>query len=280
MVFRSTPLQSLPQPESGTIRSKSWMDGSSALSAWIRRDVDSPGYLRLVHRYLADLLLRDAIDLPHPVDLAELSSRACQALGPLVSPLAISQQTHAYKVVRDLSHRTMVARINSPAGIDRWYADLEAVFGWNSRYWEQRALAISADDVRQRDHPSYEKAFSWASRGVTCHRDPYSLNTLGTVLLRRALDEFDKSVTSARKFWIDGVEALWEAAEQGEVRVEHPFVTLFTYSRRLLHLSLPDDWRALVAHDFQRFDLRLEDTPAARGRDLQELRQEVRKLVE
>lgn len=150
-----------------------------------------------------------------------LSRDLAIALSTYITPSAITARTREARLVARLMDASRVVGALGAARADEWYSSLEDHFGWNSRFWEQRALAEISCSV-----PRYERAESWARQGVAKHSDPFSLNTLATVLLRRAtsgsgLDE---------DLFFEGLRAADDARRELRGRdSEHPFVTALHY---------------------------------------------------
>jgi hypothetical protein len=105
-----------------------------------------------------------------------------------------------------------------------WYERLEDEYAWNARFWEQRALLASGAG-------KHEKAQSWATTAVSKLRDSYSLNTVGVVLMRRALAEASDAQWPMASF-VEAEQYLREsrgkrATGLGRDRAEYPYVTFF-----------------------------------------------------
>ena len=87
-----------------------------------------------------------------------------------------------------------------------WYDGLVEEYGWNARFWEQRALAEARCG-------QFSKARSFAEEALRIRSDPFTLTTLGSILLRMAGDQFEQgSVESDQVFW-EGVALLRQARE-------------------------------------------------------------------
>lgn len=99
----------------------------------------------------------------------------------------IQARTLPFKLARAFMNSELVEQLVEPNEVDPWYERLREEYDWHARYGEQRALAM---------HSDYDRALSYASRGVARHRDAFSLNTLGTVLMRRATDSTTPPLTA------------------------------------------------------------------------------------
>jgi hypothetical protein len=118
-----------------------------------------------------------------------------------------------------MNHRVLADWFGQDA-VDKWYAELQDVHGWNARYWEQRALASARVNL-------FDRAESFAHHAVQLYRDAFTLTTLGSVLMRKAASWAEPGSESSRDYFWRGVEALREAAERGQGRLELPFLRFF-----------------------------------------------------
>lgn len=185
------------------------------------------GALRLRHRVFGDLVVEHCLDKGTRFDLAR---DIAVAIAPHVSPAAISAGTLNYRISRALMTVQNLTRLfgGDLATVLDWYVSVEAEFDWNARYWEQRALAAS-------EFGAFEPAYSWAREAVARHEDSYTLNTVGTVLMRRAISE-----ASAERWPTDSFElaenALAEARDLEGAVSEYPYETFFHYVVRLVEI--------------------------------------------
>ena len=170
------------------------------------------GGLRPPHRITASLLVRL---LPRPVRFS-ITLSTIKALARHVDRQAISSMTRPYRLVRQLMDQETVVRHVGRERASEWYDQIREEYSWNSRYWEQRALLES----RLGDHTA---ARSYAERALRIQAHPFTFNTLGTVLMRIAIDRNDVQTLLAA---IENLERArktpnWEASE-------HPYVRFFT----------------------------------------------------
>jgi hypothetical protein len=149
-----------------------------------------------------------------------------------MSPKTIRRKTIPHRIVASLMDLENVQALCGTPDVDDWYAGLEAPYGWSARFWEQRALGLS---------DSLDRAFSYAKRAVELHSDAFTTNTLGTVLMRRAVDPGGLAGPQQQRYWRDALAALVRSREHGDDRFEHPFMTFFTYTLRLLSCAAPLD---------------------------------------
>jgi hypothetical protein len=185
--------------------------------ATLQRDKVVPRFRNLAARVSPAVLDRDR--------MWAATLGLARAFGPYISPSAIANRTLSTRFVAELMDADRVVRWFGEERADDWYQELHEIYSWNSRYWEQRSLA----EVNSR-RPRYEKAEAWAREALARHEDAFSLNTLGTVLLRRATagDLFE-----ADRFF-EGLGYV-RVAESSLVRPsEHPYVTALSYLRNAL----------------------------------------------
>jgi len=166
------------------------------------------------------------------------------AVAPHVSPAAISDSTLHYRIARSLMGRAMLLELlgNHNELALTVFERLESAYEWNARYWEQRALT-AANSQR------FEPAFSWAQQAVAKRRDSYSLNTIGVVLMQRAVYEAESGEWPTDTFE-KAHDYLEEARKLEGDRAEYPIETFFTYVMRLIQ-KVPERDRALnsqIAH--------------------------------
>ena len=259
-----------------------WINGASELANWVEREPGSSAHLRLRHRYIADIVLDERIPHLSKERLSTLMSEVCVLLADQVdSPLAISKGTYESRLVSSLMNRNMVMKVSAPADMDNWYEALQESYGWNARYWEQRALAISTDSAAMRDFRNLGKAYSFAERAISQYPDAMSHNTLGTVLMRRAVDELVEGERSvANEYWRKAISALKESRERSSDTVEHPYVTTFQYSRRILSL-LPQGspFAAEIRSELHAWVKRVSRTELSRSSSVSGLIQDVQSVI-
>lgn len=202
-----------------------------SLAQWVVQDPLESGYVRLRHRYLGDLIVSPHALPHHTVPLRDVASSVCIALADQISPMTIRQKTIPHRIVASLMDLENVQALCGTEDVDDWYVSVESAYGWSARFWEQRALGLSHMLV-------LDRAYSYAQRAVSLHPDAFTLNTLGTVLMRRAAEVTTALSPNQRKgYWREAVDALAQSRERGEGRFEHPFITFFTYTLRLVGVN-------------------------------------------
>jgi hypothetical protein len=172
-----------------------------------------------------------------------------RALVPYIHPTTISMRTKEVILVSRLLDAQRVVSVFGRERASSLYDELEAEYAWNSRFWEQRALA-----ELEAHSPRFERAEAWAREAVVRHEDGLSLNTLATVLLRRsvALAELEEEP------FFEGLEIVDQARSRSAARTtEHPYVTAFSYLRRGRRLAVDDSARNRIdgIFNFWRMDV-------------------------
>jgi len=128
---------------------------------------------------------------------------------------------------------------------EEWYASLQSLCGWNSRYWEQRASSAmrSGDRKRARD---------FAATGVGIERHWQPLTTYARVLIDSAENDQGLQRLQREKLFKEGLAFLDEAintAASSDRHDVHPYHLLVEgavrVSRRLTG-GVPDWLRDLI----------------------------------
>ncbi len=212
------------------------------------------GLLRPRHTSLAARVSREFLVREERYDL---SWRLALTLAPYVSRSTISARTRPARLAGQLMDAQRVFGWFGRDLTEQWYESLYAAYSWNSRYWEQRALAECEDP-----QPRYEMAEAWAREGIAKHRDPFSLNTLGTVLLRRAIS----TRSLDQELFYMGLDKVAEAREGLRRPSEHPYVTALSYIRRAYRLTSDDgDFRERLAQSFAVWEEYCRESPSWRS---------------
>lgn len=204
---------------------------AQATTAQLRERLEDPLLARLIQRTRAGVSARHwglAAQASRRVVTAERRFSAtiqiALAAAPYVHPTTISQRTREVALCARLMDAQRVVDAFGSQRADELYGALEEAFAWNSRFWEQRALAELEGST-----PRWERAEAWAREAVVRHEDGLSLNTLATVLLRRSNwgQELDEEL------FFEGLAVVDKARQMSLARVtEHPYMTAFHYMRR------------------------------------------------
>ena len=168
--------------------------------------------IRPPHRITASLVVDI---LPRPAR-SEVSLNLAKALAPHVDEQAMRAGTGEYRIIRYLMDQATVTWLIGRENARSWYESLRAHYDWNGRYWDQRALLES-------ELGEYATARSYAERSIQVHRHSFGYNTLGTVLLRMAINR------GSPESLLEGIQNLETARSfQNWGERAHPFVTFFT----------------------------------------------------
>ena len=159
-------------------------------------------------------------------DRYEITSALATALSPYVSIATMGQRTLYTKIARELMDENVLEGWIGLSNLERWYEQQATYYSWNARFWEQRALAATRRGL-------WEPAESYAERAVHQHEDPFTLNTLAVVLLRKAEAMEPRSGSRWDYYW-RAERALAESRSAGRGEYMHPYVTFFEYTLRIV----------------------------------------------
>lgn len=159
--------------------------------------VKDPAGLRLTHRIVAALLLQECLDTEERFRLAKDVS---ESLAPHVDRKQLVNQSRASRIVRALFTARNVRWLCGPEHGEDFYASLEDSYGWNGRFWDQRAIwHLEQNDLNL--------ARNYAEKSVAVHRHPFALTLLGQTLFAVARRDGDGEMLVA------GEEALRQARD-------------------------------------------------------------------
>ncbi len=111
-----------------------------------------------------------------------------------------------------------------------WYESLREEYDWNARFWEQHALLES-------DRKDYPKARSFAEHAVTIQRHTFTENTLGTILMRIAIDYLVPGAGEADRIFWEAVLHLRESRALGGGQFPHAYTTFFSQAIRFAKIA-------------------------------------------
>lgn len=208
--------------------------------------------VRFRHRVLAERLFERTREYGL---MASVAKSLVIAMSPVVNPEAIRAKSYAHRICKVLMERRSVyATLGGDVDKARqWYADIEPYFGWNSRFWEQRALL-------ELEAHSYSAAYSFARAAIDKESHAFPLTTFGTTCLIIAGHRGASSITEAFDLYCEGEAALEQALVFGRSQPEtllKPVATFFTHAERLwpifqaradMRERLLDNWRTWIAN--------------------------------
>ncbi|WP_156383633.1 SIR2 family protein [Pseudoxanthomonas sp. Root65] len=208
--------------------------------------------IRFRHRILAERVFERNrnFDL-----MAAVARDLVAAISPVVNIQAIQAKSYAHRICKVLMERRSVyATLGGDIDKARdWYGSVEPFFGWNSRFWEQRALL-------ELEAYNYSAAYSFSRAAVDKERHAFPLTTFGTTCLIIAGHRGEYSLDEAFKFYKEGEAALQLAMVEGRFQPEtllKPVETFFLHAERLWPLlsqrpdmrrRVQDDWRQWLRH--------------------------------
>lgn len=174
--------------------------------------------LRPRHRVIASLLIENVLSKQ---DRYELTLLLAKTLSPYITIRTISQRTIPYRIVRRLMDEQLVYDWLGTKTSREWYEALAVNYKWNARYWEQRALL----EARLGQFP---RARSYAEEAVRKQKHPFTLNTLGSILTRMAIDYHLPGSKESYEMFVEGLKNLKEARDIRDDDTIHSFTTFFT----------------------------------------------------
>lgn len=169
-----------------------------------------------------DVIAQSVLDIYKSTNntlLFDIMVTLARAIAPFVNRKTIKIQTPEARLSKRLLNFNDVVSnfINSDS--ERFYLTVQTEWEWNSRYWEQRALAILQTDV--------DLALRYAKQAIAIEEHPYTLNTYATVLC-----EHMKCYPSDAEYYFDLILTNLETAISLEKRHSrlsvYPLMTLVT----------------------------------------------------
>lgn len=180
------------------------------------------------HRRVASTMLESVLTSKEQV--YELALALAKELAPYITPDTIRQRTLPYLITSRLMDHALLSQWIGSEHIAPWYDEVESSYDWNARYWEQRALAAARRGW-------YDRAESYAASAVERHRGAFTLTTLGTILLRKAVQWSEPGSDQAEDYFWRGVERLREARQYNANQHPHPYNAFFTYTLQFVDRS-------------------------------------------
>ncbi|MDE0101991.1 MAG: SIR2 family protein [Bryobacterales bacterium] len=132
--------------------------------------------LFLTHRMVASLFLQECFT---PSERFHLALGVANSLAPHVDRRQLVNRSRASRIVRELVTARNVRWLCGPQNAGEFYASLETPYGWNGRFWDQRAIwYLEENDL--------SLARTYAEKSVAVHRHPFALTLLGQILFAMA----------------------------------------------------------------------------------------------
>ena len=170
------------------------------------------------HRTIASLIVETVMNSQ---DRYEMTMLLTKTLSPYISPRTISQRTYAYKIVRRLMDQELISDWIGRGKAREWYEAIEQLYKWNARFWEQRALL-------EANLGHFPVARSFAEEAIKIKNDTFTLNTLGTILTRMALEFYAPDSKEAHDIFWEGLKHLREARDIRDDKNIHPYSVFFS----------------------------------------------------
>lgn len=227
--------------------------------------------VRFRHRVLAERVFERTKDYEL---MASVAKALVMSISPVVNTEAIRAKSYPHRICKVLlERRSVYATLGGDVDKARqWYASVEPYFGWNSRFWEQRALL-------ELEAYNYSAAYSFARAAVDKESHTFPLTTFGTTCLIIAGHRSVSSVVDAFDLYREGEAALQQALTRGHSQPEtlvRPVATFFSHAERLwpvfqqrpdMRERLLDDWREWIrnAESVGYFRVTPEIEPELRG---------------
>ncbi|WP_406805886.1 SIR2 family protein [Burkholderia semiarida] len=173
----------------------------------------------------------------------------CQHLAPAINPKTIKAKLLPHRIVREILDVEEVVNSLQLRAFE-FYAELEPIYGWSSRFWDQRALLESKAG-------NFQKAYSYSQKAVSLERHAFAYNTLGYICLVQANHMAESNSQESKEIYTEGVAALDDArvaAERNDLSFEHPYVTFFSNTLRYAqHFGQDDVSFSLVESHWDRW---------------------------
>ncbi len=183
-------------------------------------------FVRPRHRVIGEETVRKCMDRD---ELFHISYRLALALSPYVSRDTIMKRTPEARLARELMDMDGVVIPVLGNKAEDWFAALKVEWGWNSRYWEQRALA--AMKARQ-----YKRARDFAEQAVGIERHPLPMTTCALVNLASVEHDAQLGKGECEALFQEAIQLLDDAIRMGSgwgFIDMHPYHILFSHSVRV-----------------------------------------------
>lgn len=210
---------------------KQVFEGLHGLVTWFDNE-----WLRPRHRTIAEAVIRHCMT---PTEIFDISLRLSGALAPYVSRNAIMNRTPEARLARRLMDADGIVVPKLGNNAEQWFAALERNWGWNSRFWEQRALVA----LKQR---RYKRARDYAEQAIGLEDHPLPMTTCALVMISSAEADPALRDTQREDLLREGVKLLDGAIRRASARGWrdiHPYHVLLIHSvhvARYLFGNLPD----------------------------------------
>jgi hypothetical protein len=172
------------------------------------------------HRVIASLIT-DRVLSSHKLYKHTLG--LAKALAPYITTNTIRQRTLPYRIARILMDQDVLTDMIGIKNARLWYEELSNEYDWNARFWEQRALVESRLS-------NFPRARSFAEHALSIQKHTFTLNTLGTILIRMSYEHYPSSSKEGIESYWEGVKYLATAKKNSNGQFEHPFTAFFAHT--------------------------------------------------
>ena len=162
-------------------------------------------------------------------NLDQMSDTFCalaRGLAPYVSRLGIMRRSPDARLARRLLDADKIVKPLLGSLSATFYTSVHAEWEWNSRYWEQRALLTAETDL--------ETAIQYARHALTIEVHPFTMTTLGNLILRKAAS----AATNKQELFGEAFDLLREAisteADKSRVVAVQPYFALLRGAKKYL----------------------------------------------
>jgi hypothetical protein len=163
-----------------------------------------------------------------PEDMLETFCELATAIGPHVTRKAIMRKSPEAKIAVRLFDADRVVRPFLGDRAEEFYIKVRAIWEWNSRYWEQRALLIAESDL--------VTALQYGRHAVAVEAHPFTHTTLAKLLFM----EMQRAGSNPERVYSEAYSLLQQAirTEATHHRISvPPFFTLFRGTASYLELG-------------------------------------------
>lgn len=150
------------------------IEQDNAMAALIEIDGELCLHPRMRHLLVDELILRIGRS-----ETADLLGNFVKRARPYINERTQFSRSLTARIVVGLLRAKALAKWIGTEDLDNWYEDVRPQYGWNGRYWEQRAIAASLVN-------NFSLAESFAEKSVSLAPDSYRYTNLGTILLKKA----------------------------------------------------------------------------------------------
>lgn len=201
-------------------------------------DLDTKNYVVPTNPILGERVLREIGELRADL-LFEVYCSVGAYVAPYVNRQTIRARTPEARLAQRLFNYDDAVIEFIPSHSEEFYIRMKRDWEWNSRYWEQFALLKLDKSLKSSGLDRVNllsQAVSHARHAVKIERHPFTLTTLGRILLEQMKQISGKSQMAFNEAFSCLDEAIrWEGINN-RIAI-HPYMTLLSGARNFLMLS-------------------------------------------